>query len=65
MEGDFTIEPVQLSDYRFEAHFDNAAVPALLTDEQAPLGSDAGPNPAAMPAIAFASVALRLICISA
>ena len=29
MDGDFTIELVQLSDYRFEPHFDNAAVPAL------------------------------------
>jgi organic hydroperoxide reductase OsmC/OhrA len=45
MESEFTIELVQLSDYRFETHFDNAAVPALLTDEQAPLGGDAGPNP--------------------
>jgi organic hydroperoxide reductase OsmC/OhrA len=45
MESDFTIELVQLADYRFETHFDNAAVPALLTDEQAPLGGDAGPNP--------------------
>ena len=45
MESDFTIELVQLADYRFETHFDIAAVPALLTDEQAPLGGDAGPNP--------------------
>jgi organic hydroperoxide reductase OsmC/OhrA len=45
MESDFTIELVQLADYRFQTHFDNAAVPALLTDEQAPLGGDAGPNP--------------------
>ena len=45
MESDFIIELVQLADYRFETHFDNAAVPALLTDEQAPLGGDAGPNP--------------------
>lgn len=45
MESDFKIELVQLADYRFETHFDNAAVPALLTDEQAPLGGDTGPNP--------------------
>ena len=55
MEGDFTIELVQLADNRFEAHFDNAAVPALLTDEQAPLGGDAGPNPARLLATAVAN----------
>jgi hypothetical protein len=31
MESDFSIELVQLEDYRFEVHFDNAAVPALIT----------------------------------
>ncbi len=55
MDGDFTIELVQLSDYRFEAHFDNPAVPALLTDEQAPLGGDAGPNPSRLLATAVAN----------
>jgi len=55
MEGDFTIELVQRSDYRFEAHFDNAAVPALVTDERAPLGGDAGPNPSRLIATAVAN----------
>lgn len=44
-ESQFTIELVQQADYRFEVHFDNPAVPALVTDEPAPLGGDAGPNP--------------------
>lgn len=36
----------QQADFRFETHFDNAALPALVTDEPPPLGQDAGPNPA-------------------
>jgi len=55
MEGDFTIELVQQSGYRFEARFDDAAVPALVTDERAPLGSDAGPNPSRLLATAVAN----------
>jgi organic hydroperoxide reductase OsmC/OhrA len=54
-DGSFTIELEQLSDYRFEVHFDNPAVPVLLTDEAAPLGSDAGPNPSRMLATAVAN----------
>ena len=42
----FTIELRQQADFRFEVHFDNPALPPLLTDEPAPLGGDAGPNPA-------------------
>jgi organic hydroperoxide reductase OsmC/OhrA len=45
MEDSFTIELVQQADYRFEARFDNPALPRLVTDEPAPLGHDAGPNP--------------------
>lgn len=45
MEGQFRIELVQQGDYRFAVRFDNPAVPILVTDEQAPLGADAGPNP--------------------
>lgn len=55
MESNFSIELVQLADYRFEVHFDNAAVPALITDEEAPLGSDAGPNPSRLLAAAVAN----------
>ena len=55
MEKNFSIELVQLEDYRFEAHFDNPAVPVLITDEEAPLGGDAGPNPARLLALAVAN----------
>ena len=46
MDSNFSVELVQLADHRFEVQFDNAAVPPLVTDETAPLGGDAGPNPA-------------------
>jgi len=55
MEGDFRIELVQLADYRFEVRFDNPAVPTLITDELAPLGSDAGPSPSRLLATAVAN----------
>lgn len=55
MEGDFRIELVQLQDYRFEVRFDDAAVPALVTDERAPLGGDAGPSPSRLLATAVAN----------
>ena len=55
MENNFSIELVQLEDYRFEAHFDNPVVPVLITDEEAPLGGDAGPNPARLLALAVAN----------
>lgn len=45
MSDTFAIELTQQADYRFEIRFDNANVPHLLTDEPAPLGQDAGPNP--------------------
>lgn len=48
MDGPFTIELKQQANYRFEVHFDNPAVPPLVTDEAAPLGSDEGPNPSRM-----------------
>jgi len=54
-ESQFTIELMQQSDYRFEVRFDNPAVPPLLTDETAPLGGDAGPNPARLLATAVAN----------
>ena len=41
--------------YRFEVRFDNPAVPVLLTDETAPLGTDAGPNPSRMLTVAVAN----------
>lgn len=39
-----TVELVQQQDYRFDIHF-GAAVPNLVGDEPAPMGSGAGPSP--------------------
>lgn len=44
-DASFGIELRQQADYRFEAHFDNPAVPVLVSDASPPLGFDAGPNP--------------------
>ena len=55
MDGPFTIELLQQADYRFEVHFDNPAVPVLITDEVAPLGHDKGPNPSRLLATAIAN----------
>ena len=55
MTGQFTIELRQQADFRFEVHFDNPDVPVLVTDENAPLGGDAGPNPARLLASAVAN----------
>jgi organic hydroperoxide reductase OsmC/OhrA len=49
------IELVQLSGYRFEVHFTNTDLPVLMTDEQAPLGSSSGPNPARLLGTAVAN----------
>jgi organic hydroperoxide reductase OsmC/OhrA len=54
-EGDFTIELAQQADYCFEARFDSAAVPMLITDEAPPLGRDAGPNPSRLLLLAVAN----------
>lgn len=54
-ESQFTIELVQQADYRFEAHFDNPALPVLVTDEPPPLGGDTGPNPARLLGTAVAN----------
>ena len=48
----FTIELVRVSDYRFEASFDDPESPALLTDETPPLGANAGPSPVRLLAVA-------------
>ena len=55
MEGAFQIELRQQADYRFEAHFDNPAVPVLVTDETPPLGADAGPSPSRLLGVAVAN----------
>jgi organic hydroperoxide reductase OsmC/OhrA len=54
-EGTFTIELVQQADYRFEARFDDPALPPLVTDEPPPLGAGAGPNPARLLGTAVAN----------
>ena len=53
--GEFRIELVQRSDYRFEARFDDPGVPVLLTDEVPPLGGNAGPSPVRLLAVAVAN----------
>ena len=53
--NEIRIELVQLSDYQFEARFDNPGIPVLLTDEVAPLGGNAGPNPVRLLAVAVAN----------
>lgn len=55
MDGQFSIELKQQADYRFEVHFDNPAVPPLVTDEAAPLGRDEGPNPSRLLTTAVAN----------
>jgi organic hydroperoxide reductase OsmC/OhrA len=55
MEGGFRITLAQQSDYRFKVRFDQPAVPELITDEIAPLGTDAGPNPSRLLAAAIAN----------
>ncbi|MBE1159018.1 OsmC family protein [Dyella acidiphila] len=45
----------QVEDYEFRVRFDGTAIPALTTDEAAPLGRDAGPNPARMLAASVAN----------
>ncbi len=53
--GEFRIELIQQSDYRFEARFEDSGVPVLLTDEVAPLGGKAGPSPVRLLAVAVAN----------
>ena len=53
--NDIRIELVRQSDYRFEARFDDPRIPMMLTDEPAPLGGNAGPNPSRLLAVAVAN----------
>ena len=50
--SEIRIELIQLSDYRFEARFDDPGIPVQLTDEVAPLGGNAGPSPVRLLAVA-------------
>lgn len=54
-ESTFTIQLTQQADYRFEARFDDPALPPLITDEPPPLGTGTGPNPARLLGAAVAN----------
>jgi len=45
----------QQADYRFEVHFEGTEIDPLVTDEPAPLGGGAGPNPARLLGTAVAN----------
>lgn len=45
----------QVEDYEFRVRFDGTAIPDLATDEGAPLGHDAGPNPSRLLAASVAN----------
>ena len=45
MENHVQIKLLQQADFRFAVDFGTAAIPVLITDEPAPLGSGQGPNP--------------------
>lgn len=45
----------QTQDYQFKVHFDDTAIPDLITDETSPLGGDAGPNPSRLLATGVAN----------
>lgn len=54
-EGSWRVTLTQEENYRFRVSFDNPDVPPLITDENAPLGGDAGPNPSRLLATAVAN----------
>lgn len=54
-EQSFGITLEQVSDYEFRVRFDDTPIPDLITDETAPLGGNAGPNPSRMMATAVAN----------
>lgn len=45
----------QTGDYEFRVRFDGTAIPDIITDETAPLGGEAGPNPGRMLVAAVAN----------
>ncbi|MBM7130165.1 OsmC family protein [Dyella mobilis] len=45
----------QVEDYEFRVRFDGTAIPDLITDETAPLGGEAGPNPSRLLAAGVAN----------
>lgn len=52
---EFTLTLTQESDYVFRIAFDDTAIPDLITDEAAPLGTERGPNPSRMLVAAVAN----------
>jgi uncharacterized OsmC-like protein len=52
---ELSITLTQESDYAFRVEFDDTAIPALHTDEPAPLGGDSGPNPSRLLVAAVAN----------
>ncbi len=52
-EEQFRLNITQQSDYRFLVEFADTSIPALVTDEGAPIGGGAGPDPARMLATAI------------
>ena len=53
--SEFTLSLEQVRDYEFRVKFDKEGLPDLILDEPAPLGHDAGPNPARILAAAIAN----------
>ncbi len=51
----FSLSLEQVDDYEFRVRFDDTPVPELITDESAPLGGDAGPNPSRLLAASVAN----------
>ncbi|GAB3030408.1 hypothetical protein GCM10027285_11260 [Oleiagrimonas citrea] len=51
----FALSLEQVDNYEFRVRFDDTSVPDLLTDESAPLGGDAGPNPSRLLVTAVAN----------
>lgn len=45
----------QTGEYEFRVRFDGTAMPDITTDENSPLGGDAGPNPSRLLAVAVAN----------
>jgi len=54
-DSEFQVELFLQADYRFEVHFAKPGIPVLITDEEAPIGADAGPSPTQLLGVAVAN----------